>query len=438
MTLAVGAAGAPLGPITKSASDPSPTGAADLTPRGRWAAWNLRDTAGDLLPGTRVAKCGWRPRTHHGVAVTSKGERYGIGNVRVCGAIWTCPVCAAKVAGQRADDLNAAIGTWRRRGGAVWLVTFTIRHTKHDDLAANLDAFLASLRWFWSGRGGAEVRDTLGLVGVVRNLETTWGHDNGWHPHSHALFFVPAGVDPVAARAMIAARWLVAVEAHGLSATMQHGVDLQVEAPRYAAGDEVKGRDADRLVGSDRVVQVQEWDDSLAAYVTKMVAAESIESAWTGAHELTWAHIKRTRGVRYTPWMLLASAHLHSEADGDDASRAPALFQEYALAFHGRRQLVWTRGLRDLLNLGDAASDEDLAAAEDEYAVTVLHVPTRAWYWLRTHALVPSMLEFAEAYGRDGLSVFVDAAVSLARDRDAPYAWMRHVRPSTGLGSPSA
>jgi hypothetical protein len=160
----------------------------------------------------------------------------------------------------------------------------------------------------------------------------------------------------------------------------------------------------------------------LARYAVKMASAET-GKAWGPAQELTWSHIKRARGERFTPWALLAaSIKVH---DGDTLDHGAAfLFMEFVEAFHRRKQLVGLAALRRLLHLGDVVEDEALAEAGDEGAVEVARIPVSVWRWLRVHGLVPAMLSYGETCGDEGLAQFLLSSQASAAARSGPPAWM--------------
>jgi len=88
------------------------------------------------------------------------------------------------------------------------------------------------------------------------------------------------------------------------------------------------------------------------------------------ASELARSHLKAGAGhlaakgdpvparcTHASPWELLNDAH-----DGDE--RSAALFREYGEAFHGRRQLYWSKGLKDFFGVKER-EDESFAAEPD-------------------------------------------------------------------------
>ncbi len=392
MTVAVvfvwfdGARRAPLGRNTNTASAIAGDGLFTDSCARRYV---LRDHAGSLLLEHRVARCGWDATDPSGVAVMRKGERLGVSGVAVCGLVWACPVCAVKIVVVRAVELEHMIDVWRAQGGDVWLLTLTVWHGREDGFMVNLDVFMVCMRRLWSGRWGQAFRRRHGIVGLVRNLEITWGVENGWHPHSHVLFFVDPDaasiIAPYVARDELSVRWMVFMVDVGLGADDEYGV--YIEAEPFAMDGAGAGSEHHAV--------------RLARYAVKMASAET-GKAWGPVQELTWSHIKRARGERFTPWALLAaSIKVH---DGDTLDYGVVfLFMEFVEAFHRRKQLVGLVALRRLLHLGDVVEDEALVEAGDEGAVEVARIPVSVWRWLRVHGLVPAMLSYGETCGDEGL-----------------------------------
>jgi hypothetical protein len=154
---------------------------------------------------------------------------------------------------------------------------------------------------------------SLPLVGAVVATEVTYG-GNGWHPHLHVLMVLASsGEAAIGTVGALAAGWLTSLAAVGLS-------------------------------GNEAAFQVQ-GASAAGQYVAKFGAAEEI--ALHGQ--------KQGRKGGRSPWQLLDDAR-----DGD--AQAARLWQEYAVAFKGRRQLVWSRGLKARFGVGE--TDDEAAAAE--------------------------------------------------------------------------
>ncbi|WP_433032450.1 hypothetical protein [Actinomycetospora sp. CA-053990] len=331
------------------------------------------------------------------------------GGLKHCGSVWTCPVCAAKVATRRADDLAAVMRAVHERSGSAFMLTLTMRHARGDRLglsttdrrrrdlleerrgdrevaeangwdvderAAEAEEIeLAGIKaregcwgvlgyaWAAVTSGSTWVKDSAlfgGLLGWARVVEVTDGA-NGWHVHVHALlcFADDVSAELVAAGvgARVFGRWRRALERRGFNASDEHGWDL-------------------------RKAQLGEGD--LADYFTKM------------AHEVTGAAGKsgRSHGGR-APMQLLADA-----VDTYEAT-VMARWWEWEEASDGRRQLTWSRGQRDLralAGLGDEATDEEIAD-EDQDAEGRLGLSSDTWFLLSTQGREVDLLEVAERRG---------------------------------------
>lgn len=347
----------------------------------RRRAWRLRAMSAALLPGERVERCGSEGALKTGVGLTRRPDGgAGLTRVRRCGSVWVCPDCARKIAARRTVECLEAVKRWQGQGGHVYMFTFTLQHDAADELEALLSRLGEAMRWFWSGKGMSRWRQANGFQGVVRNLEVTWGKETGWHPHSHALVFVAEG--ELIDEAYVRSRWARAVERFGGYASKEHG--LRVE--RVPTAEETL---AARLSAEEMAARSKD-PDKAARYIAKAAGLD-----WTAVHEVTWDHIKRARGGRFTPWELLAACDVR---DGADRGAAPALWQTYAMAFMGRRHLYWSKGLRDKLGLRAEESDEQAAEAHDEEAVTVAVLPNRLYRRLWKMGKVLALLEHVEAH----------------------------------------
>lgn len=354
---------APLGTFAKSPSAPQQRSLCD-----KWAA---QDAAAQLMPGERVKHC---CRTLNGSTVQIvRNSAAGVCSYRglqTCGSVWHCPVCASKVSEHRRRELGDAVARWRERGGEVVHVVYTIRHRKGDDLVSSVDAMLRARASSRSGRWAVAFTARFGLVGSVRALEVTHGR-HGWHPHLHELMFVRAGVNVDELRAELLERWASMVGKQGLRDVNEHGIEVTIGT------------------------------ESIGDYVSKHGA----ERSWGVEHELTKAVRKESRGEKgRTP-----SALLRDYIDGD--GEAGELWRVYARAFKGRRQLVWSRGLRELLDLGEEKSDEELAAQEEAGGELVAELEKPEWAAVVAEGLRGQVLKIAADRDHEALVRVIRAAV---------------------------
>ncbi len=334
----VAAPAATLGTLARFASaygKPGQTVA--IQPRVR--RFMLQAGACDLLPNERVGVCLRRsiPGTP-GVSVlySPKQKAAHYGGLMVCGSVWMCPVCSAKISERRREELAAAVAAW---GGQIIMATFTLQHTAADALVSLLDGLQEAMRKMRSGRAWMRFQEQHGMVGSVRALENTDGV-NGFHPHQHVLFFVAGGVDVDVFTQQLRDRWLASVAKVGRYASPRWGLN-------------VKATTAD-----------------IAAYVAKW----GKEPKWTAAHELAKAGSKRGRGDHSSMSELLESFVVLGDVE------AGTRWREYAQAFKGRKQLFYSPGLRGLLGLiAEEKTDEEVAAEAVEDAVVLAVLDLAAW-----------------------------------------------------------
>lgn len=318
--------------------------------------FELRDGLRPWTTLPRVAKCG-RVRIATDVEIRSRqggGSHYS--GLLSCGNVWTCPVCAAKVAARRAEEVSGALSRHLDAGGGAEFQTLTLPHNAGDDLEPMRRLVGNGMRAVKSGRPWQKLAARLGIVGSIRATEATHGA-NGWHPHAHVLLLTARPLTPEEReelRAFTFARWrrVVAREGYG-----------------------------EPLPGLCPIVPVRDAD--VGAYATKMGAAL----------ELTQGHVgKRARGAGRTPFAILADFLTHGDADDLE------LWREWEKGMKGARQLSWSHGLKAALGVGER-TDEEVAAEEVE-GVSIVLIPGDVWDMVaRRPGAAAQLLEMAEAGG---------------------------------------
>lgn len=313
--------------------------------------YRLKSAVNRLLIGSRTSKCcRWKVPTQS-VQVMHSTEhcKAFYSGLQVCASVWLCPVCAPKISERRRVELRGAMDEAQSQGLDVMLMTLTVPHGLGDDLDGMLDRMMKAYADTSSNRAGKNARKAVGLRGTVRVLEVTHGR-NGWHPHFHVLLFLDGGMSPHQVKSILAPTWQDACEKRGLPRPSdEHGVDVR------------GGQDA-------------------AAYVSK----------WGLEHEMTKGHLKASRSAKgATPWALLA------EYQETRCKRSAALWMAYAAAFKGRRQLCWSKGLRDLLAVVEM-DDAEIAAQEDSASVVLAELTDDQWRDVLTTRSEASLLQVAE------------------------------------------
>lgn len=323
----------------------------------------LQAEARRLLPSERVAQCGrWIiPGKHHvELRYSPERQRSSITGCAVCGSLWSCPVCSAKISERRRVELACALDAARSAGLRVVMLTLTLRHHRGDDLRSLLDVLSRSWGVLTAGRAGMELRRTHGMLGYVRSLEVTYSLEHGWHPHLHVLLFLDKLPDGASwslgdLDAFLRGRWERVTASLG-HAVNEHGLTLTSD------------------------------NEHLSEYVAKY----GHDRRWDLDSELTRWHSKHGRADSLTPWDLLEGSFA-----GD--TMAGALFVAYVEAMRGRHQLEWGKRTRALLlDDLDEQTDEQLATAAGEDMALLAYLSRQAWRVVYGNGAVGDLLALVE------------------------------------------
>lgn len=368
--------------VAAYASVPKPADAKDA----RLERWALQAAARRALPGSRTAKClRLRQKGADKVAVkySPSKNRASYKNLQTCGSVWRCSCCSGKISEHRRSELVRLVAAHRAAGGQVLFATRTIPHHFNDKLGPLWAAMSKAEAKYKAGEPWKRLVRRYQIIGSVRALEVTCGA-HGWHPHIHELIFLA----PAALRVVfhypaflpgtvlwedfaddIYGRWASAADRAGLGQPSRaHGVD--VRDGQYAA-----------------------------EYASK----------WGLTHELTKANSKRgkrdedgrTSGL--SPFDLLRIAVHGSKAE---AVTARLMFAEYAHASQGKRQLVFSTGLRKLYALEEMDDEEIAANGIEPDWVRLAMVPDKAWrFLLRKELRGPLQEAIADAKGNWGAAI---------------------------------
>jgi hypothetical protein len=199
-----------------------------------------------------------------------------------------------------------------------------------------------------------------GLTGYIRASELNVG-PNGWHPHFHPLLIHSGSAVRASAFAdAVVDQWVYGIEQAG-------GVAM---------------RDGAQLL---RVLSPGEAVEHLGDYMTKQTYAAQKRLGL----EAVWSQSKYGRGrpsQTVAHWSLLDGIGAGLVDDVDS-------WHELEAATRGHRMISWSRGLRQLANVGEEASDEDIAAeeigTEDD---TVAIITANGWSVLRDQPVQLSAL----------------------------------------------
>lgn len=356
-----------LGILTKSWSTPD---FIDLRSNAlrRAESYALQNEAVRLLPDERVRFC-LRHRIKSDECVTvrynERTSKAHYSNVQRCGSVWLCPVCAAQISEGRRSELSQGVKSFSQSKGSVYLLTLTNPHHHGDNLELLLNGQKKALHYLWSDRKPKEHFKSLCKVGHITATEVTHGK-NGWHPHYHILLFFKGWVNIEKLQQFIAEYWQHCCKKAGLKIpSIEHGCDLKHGT--YAV-----------------------------QYISK----------WGIEEEMTKGHIKKGRLGGSTPFDLLRLSE-------DGCVRSGRLFQQYAKAFKGKRQLSWSKGLKALL-LVEEVTDEQLATETEKDSIQVKELALEVWRLIKRYKVRADFLKAVELDVIDGYSRADDLVMEIA------------------------
>lgn len=298
------------------------------------------------------------------------------GGLVTCGSVWACPLCAAKIQERRRTEIEKGIEAMRSRGLVPIMVTLTFPHRSWHSLSDLITQQAEAFARLRAGSPWKRLMGSIGFAGLIRSLEVTHG-GNGWHPHTHELWFVERGQCALKIKARIAQLWARACARSGL-------LD-DVECPAFAC------------YSVDVRLNVESGD---------YLAKQDDSRRWGMAHEVAKATSKQGRAKGVHPHHFLIR-----NAPGD-----ASLFVEYVKAMKGRRQLFWSHGLKDVCGIGDV-TDEQLAEQTEKGAELLALLTPQAWAFVVGNDARSELLDAAEVGG-------LDAVVSLLASLGVPDSAM--------------
>lgn len=272
-----------------------------------------------------------------------------------CGNIWTCPVCAAKVAEARRAELNAGLVAHLGNGGAAYLLTLTFPHEADHPIAELLEKLGKARQRLQNSRTWKNAMEEAGRIGSVASMEITISQENGWHPHLHLLIFAaPQGFgegEPVNGQGDLDSATIGALKRAWVNILLKTGL-----------GDQRKITDM-----MQHALNVRGGNQA-AEYIAKYGRDER----WGQSSEMTRHYAKQgSAGERdgllhFTPFQLLTWA-----GNGDEW--ATRKFIEYSSAIEGKRAVTWSPGLKKSLGVNSDQTDEEIAA-DDSVMPEQIHV----------------------------------------------------------------
>lgn len=342
--------------------------------------------AGDIH---RVCDCSWTALADNVELMRSKEHGTGhVKNIVTCGSVWSCPVCTAKIQERRRVEIADAMQAHYADGGQVIMVTLTAPHYNHqslDELREMQRDALKDLRQ--SGAYKRMLIEEQGYIGLIRALEVTVSKRNGWHLHTHELWFVKGDANVKRIKKRTLERWEKACYKAGL---LNAWDEKQVRAFRR------------------RSVDIKE-NASCSEYLAKMDETKH----WGADREIAKQSTKQGKKSGFHPFGLLDEV----DQETKNAQWAKHRFAEYANGMKGARQLFWSPGLKAHFEIGEK-TDEELAAEETDQLERVRSIHQTIWYKIARAGARSTLLEVIELQDSKALDAFVGAFEKIKSSAD--------------------
>lgn len=332
----------------------------------RRVAHSRRRAARKYTRNLAVTACGrWRVASVVPIVTSSFAgapARASFRSLAHCGLVWLCPVCSSAIRHERAAEVKAVL-RWHREkheNGAdlARMLSLTVAHEWGTDLRRLRSGVADAWRRMTRGAPWQRFVERVGLVGIVRALDTTHG-GNGWHPHLHVLLLVRDARALDEDREWLSERWRACV-------VRELGPEAEPSTERGAV-----------LTGCD--------EDG--AYLAKL------------GLEVVGVAEKSARQGHRSPWEILR------DLDTPEPSpRDVALWREWEEGQRGARMLTWSRGLRQAAGVAELSDAECVEREEAGGGTVVCELTACEWDAIRDVPGLPALvLEAAELGGSDAV-----------------------------------
>jgi len=282
------------------------------------------NNVGQVLPNSWTAKCLKLPlptATNIPVLYSTNLKFASYANLLMCKSIWLCPFCSKKITNFRRKELKELIAD---PGLLSSMLTLTIQHSKKDSLKGLLDQLTTSLRNLKNSKKFKSHMQEVGIIGTVRGLEIIYG-ENGWNAHYHIILIANRELAGIEFNEDFAkALWAKIVRRTNGYASKKYGL-------KYSPGR-----------------------DNVNLYASK----------WGLDQELTSQ--KSSHGIN--PFQMLDNL----------TPTNIKLFQEYAAAIKGRKQLLYSKGLKKILKMA-VVSDKTITEDVSKFDVIIALITREGW-----------------------------------------------------------
>lgn len=355
-----------------------PTPAQEAQQRVRIERWLMLASVRDLRASHRVGSC-------HRIVLVDKSNIDGVPvklsetgkarfvNLNVCGSIWGCAVCSNRIALQRAAEIQKVLTGHMGNKGRVIHMVQTFKHSRHDDLKDLLFKLALARQKMRASREYKTMMQKYGLEGTIRTLEITHGNENGWHPHIHELILTDNS-------------WYLSYFPRFKASYVRMWKKYASKAGLIANDDaflfDIASDDAASIERMSSYLTVDAskhefehefLDENEYVEIDNQVSDSKKRGKSSAAKEMAFQSLKQGKSDNRAPFQILRDFAL------DGCSYSGALFLEYLDAFDGKRQIVFSDGLKKKYNVG-SKEDKELAKQAVEKELQIGFISTPEWY----------------------------------------------------------
>ena len=315
-------------------------------------------------PGfSSVKYCGTKinpTRQTQTVMIISDGKKVIPLGTQNCNSPWICPTCFPHKMNILQSRITAAIEACEKQELAGFMITLTLPHIKPLPLKITIRQLKAAWRRF-NMHAYVKSRTHSALGNFIKEFdvkyrfmayEVTYG-ENGWHPHIHALWFVPKKkLQKVAEHEQLLRdhwnRSLIKEQKILKEWATEANFDLKdflkrAEKGLYAKASFYISKTKDgKIRKADSASYFASWDNHASETKTKR-SKGGIEN------EVTRAGLKTAREGHKTQFQLIADSFLLQKTNPEKSNRYWELFYEFAQATQGLAQTKTSKWLGKLI-----------------------------------------------------------------------------------------
>ncbi|HYX10006.1 MAG TPA: hypothetical protein VE912_24985, partial [Bacteroidales bacterium] len=373
----------------------------------------------------REIKKGKLPRVAHCMRTVSSGNEYieinkikggdiaFFENLQTCGSVTGCPVCQGRISEKRRLEIIEACEMWKflNKENTFLMVTYTIPHYDYQDFAEVRDNFMKMKRGFKAQKSLKRdsnfkpfslLKKEYHIEHDITSMDITWGKSNGFHIHSHDLYFVKGSLDQSQVDDL--KNQLILAWIHQAS-KKSNTIKLDCSTKKY-----MRERSVD--------IQIAETP---ADYVVKVGIGDYLEhkevfkKKWDGTSELTKHHCKTSRGNgRFTINDMIAVI-AESDRNYNVYRYFAPLVAEYVHGMHGKQTVFWSKGAKAFFNIpifSDQEIAENIDVEEKEY---LLEVKKHEWIAIKRYKKRAEVCIIAGQEGSDAVYKYIQDLTEKAK-----------------------